>query len=114
MLFPASIFPASFTTFIIPAATVVDAHSNKLRVYTTRMRQLELQPRVVEFEKVSRVIHRVELDKADSTSSLISSQPDSLDVVHIKDFQIRRHARKAVKDIILRRVVRKPFDNNGS
>lgn len=114
LLVPAPVFSSPLNALVVAATTVVDTNPDELGVHTSRMRQLELQPREMVLEEVSRVVDGEELDEPDPVASLIASQPHSLYVVDVKDLQVWRDAGEPVEYIILRRVARDSFNDDSS
>lgn len=104
---------ASGVALILPAATVANAHTHRLRVHAPRVRQLELEPGVVVFEEVGGVIHVEELDEPDPPASLVVAQPHGLDVVGVEHLRVGRDTREAVEDVILGCVVGQALDDDG-
>lgn len=110
LLVPASIVPAAL---VVPTAAVIDANAHQFRVHAVGVGKLELQPRIVIFEKVGGVIDIKELDEADPPSSLVVPQAHHLDILGVKHLRVGRHACEAVEDVVLGRIVGQPLDDDG-
>lgn len=97
---------------VTPAAAVIDTHTNRVRVHAPRVRQLELQARVVVVQEVRGVVHAEELDERDAPAPFVVPEPDDLDVVGVEDLGVGGHAREAVQDVVLGRVAGETFDDD--
>lgn len=111
LLVPPPLLPG--TPLVLTATAIIDTHTDRVGLDAPRVGQLELQPGVVVVEEMGGIVDVEELDKADPPAALVVAQPDHLDVLRVKHLGVGRHAREAVQDVILGRVVGQALDDEG-